>query len=114
MENKNEVLAQGDRRLAEHDEVAIERMGRLTKQKWVRQLDKLREIYSQECKQLEKGQSSVRQFLTVLPKVGPEREPPCIAKSTLKRPTRQFKSHNSLSNLLTVRTQLQSEATYWH
>jgi hypothetical protein len=54
-ENKNEVLAQGDRGLAEHDEAAIERMGRLTKRKWVHQLDKLREIYNQECKHLEKG-----------------------------------------------------------
>jgi hypothetical protein len=90
-ENKNEVLAQSDRRLAEHDEAEIERMGRLTKRKWVRQLDKLRDIYRQECKQLEKGQSSVRQFLTVLPNVATVREVPRTAKSNVKRPNRRFK-----------------------
>jgi hypothetical protein len=53
--NKNEVLAQSDRRLAEHDEAEIERMGRLTKRKWVRQLDKLREIYAKSANNWRKG-----------------------------------------------------------
>jgi hypothetical protein len=48
-------LAQSDHKLADHGDKEIEHMGRKTRRKWVRTLDKLRETHATELKQLERG-----------------------------------------------------------
>ena len=56
-------MAQLDHKLADHGDEEIKRMGRKTRRKWVRTLDKLRETHATELKQLERGQKTLTHFL---------------------------------------------------
>jgi hypothetical protein len=58
------VLRAEDSHLAEHDSEAIERMGRLTKIKWIQQLDKLKNIHSKEGHSRDKGQIAITEHFT--------------------------------------------------
>jgi hypothetical protein len=61
------VLAPSDSHYAEHDEEAIEHMGRKTRRKWVQQLDKLKAVYAQERMQRERGQATLDSFIKRTP-----------------------------------------------
>ena len=81
-DNRNLVLAQSDHKLADHGDEEIERMGRKTRRKWVRTLDRLRKTYATELKQLERGQTTLTHFL-VKP-TSSEAAPATVARSRPK------------------------------
>jgi hypothetical protein len=61
----NLLLSHHDRALADHSDEAIESMGRLTRRKWVKHLDKLHAQFPVECKNREAGQRSIPSMLGV-------------------------------------------------
>ena len=61
----NLLLSHHDRALADHSDEAIESMGRLTRRKWVKHLDKLHAQFRVECENREAGQRSIPSMLGV-------------------------------------------------
>jgi hypothetical protein len=97
-ENRHHVLRAEDCHLAEHDSEAIERLGRLTKRKWIQQLDKLRNIYSKKGHLLDKGQAAITEHFTIVQSERPRRQ-----KIAQRRITRKKGRQLTLNVTRTVR-----------
>jgi hypothetical protein len=59
------LLSHHDRALADHSDEAIESMGRLTRRKWVKHLDKLHAQFRTERENREAGQRSIPNMLGI-------------------------------------------------
>jgi hypothetical protein len=90
-DNRHLVLAPSDSHYAEHDEEAIERMGRRTRRKWVRQLDKLKTVYAQERTQRERGQATLTSFIKQKPIEAEDQRQATVARSQPRRNVKQIR-----------------------
>jgi hypothetical protein len=64
-DNGNLLLSHHDRALADHSDKAIESVGRLTRRKWAKHLDKLHAQFLTECENRESGQRSIPNMLGI-------------------------------------------------
>jgi hypothetical protein len=60
-------------------------MGRLTKRKWIQQLDKLRNIYSKEGHLRDKGQAAITEHFTIVQSERPRRQKIAQQRITRKK-----------------------------
>jgi hypothetical protein len=65
-ENRHNLLSESDRHLTNIDEEAIQQMGRKTKRKWIRHLDRLHTIHVKENTKRDECQPAITEHFEVL------------------------------------------------
>jgi hypothetical protein len=101
-ENRHNLLSESDLHLANIDEEAIQQMGRATKRKWIRHLDRLHNIHMKENTKRDECQPAITEHFQVLEGKQSSRKAGTRKPSTRRRQPKNTLIQHTLDATVTV------------
>jgi len=107
-ENRHTLLSESDRNIANIDDDAIQQMGRNTKRKWIRHLDRLHSIHVKENNTRDRGQPAITAHFSVIEGRQSNRKAGARKPSTHRRLPKKTLIQCTLDSTITVTKKKQS------